>query len=211
MEIRCEASRRFAFVIGLTERSWACVHDLSHTLSSLRGSWHKLGEEAMKAGGQLKGEEEFFTFREYMKKEEDLLTASMEDYLEMVYRLSRESGFTRVNELAAALNVQPPSASKMIQKMSDQGLVDYEKYGYVVLTSKGQQMGGELLYRHQLVEEFLIILGVSKGLLEQIEKIEHTLSDHTLFFLDKLIRFLKERPGLIDDYHKFINSVKAGE
>ncbi|NLV16877.1 MAG: MarR family transcriptional regulator [Syntrophomonadaceae bacterium] len=165
----------------------------------------------MKAGGQLKGEEEFFTFREYMKKEEDLLTASMEDYLEMVYRLSRESGFTRVNELAAALNVQPPSASKMIQKMSDQGLVDYEKYGYVVLTSKGQQMGGELLYRHQLVEEFLIILGVSKGLLEQIEKIEHTLSDHTLFFLDKLIRFLKERPGLIDDYHKFINSVKAGE
>lgn len=165
----------------------------------------------MKAGGKdLKEEEGFFTFREYMKKE-DLLTASMEDYLEMVYRLSKESGFTRVNELAAALNVQPPSASKMIQKMSDQGLVDYEKYGYVVLTSKGQQMGGELLYRHQLVEEFLIIIGVSKGLLEQIEKIEHTLSNHTLFFLGKLIRFLKERPGLIDDYHKFINSIEVGE
>lgn len=158
----------------------------------------------------MKGEEEFFTFREYMKKE-DLLTASMEDYLEMVYRLSRENGFTRVNELAVALNVQPPSVSKMIQKMSDQGLVDYEKYGHVVLTSEGHKMGGELLYRHQLVEEFLKIIGVSEGLLEQTEKIEHTLSNHTLCYLDRLIKFLKGRPDLIDDYYRFLSEAQGSE
>lgn len=58
--------------------------------------------------------EEFYTFREYMDKN---LTASMEDYIEMIYRLSKDSGYTRIQELAKSLNVQPPSATKMIQKI----------------------------------------------------------------------------------------------
>lgn len=148
----------------------------------------------------MKEGEEFFTFREYMKKDDDVLTASMEDYLEMVYRLSRDNGFTRVNELASALNVQPPSVSKMIQKLAEQSLVDYEKYGYIILTKKGKKLGKELLNRHQIVEDFLRILGVSEGLLEQTEKIEHTLSPQTLKDLSRLVRFFKDRPELITDY-----------
>lgn len=49
----------------------------------------------------------YHTFSEYMKKNENLLTASMEDYLEMIYRLSLDTGFTRINELSDALNVHP--------------------------------------------------------------------------------------------------------
>ncbi len=148
----------------------------------------------------MKEDEEFFTFRELMKRDDDLLTASMEDYLEMVYRLSRESGFTRVNELASSLNVQPPSVSKMIQKLAEQGMVNYEKYGYITLTRKGKKLGKELLYRHQVVEDFLRLLGVSEGLLEQTEKIEHTLHPPTLKELARLVRFFKERPELVSDY-----------
>ena len=60
---------------------------------------------------------DFYTFREYMKNVDKLLTASMEDYLEMIYRLSYDNGFTRIHELSSALNVQPPSATKMVQKL----------------------------------------------------------------------------------------------
>lgn len=148
----------------------------------------------------MKEDEEFFTFRELMKRDDDILTASMEDYLEMVYRLSRDSGFTRVNELASALNVQPPSVSKMIQKLAEQGIVDYEKYGYIILTQEGKKLGKELLYRHQVVEDFLRILGVTEGILEQTEKIEHTLNPQTIKELARLVKFFKERPGLISDY-----------
>lgn len=148
----------------------------------------------------MKEDEEFFTFRELMKRDDDILTASMEDYLEMVYRLSRDSGFTRVNELASALNVQPPSVSKMIQKLAEQGMVNYEKYGHIILTREGNKLGKELLYRHQVVEEFLRILGVTEGLLEQTEKIEHTLNPQTIKELARLVKFFKERPGLISDY-----------
>ena len=74
-------------------------------------------------------EREFFTFREYMRKDRELLSPSAEDYMEMIYRLSADKGFTRVNDLASALNVQPPSVTKMIQKLADLKLIKYEKYG----------------------------------------------------------------------------------
>jgi len=150
----------------------------------------------------VKEEEEFFTFRELMKRDDDDLTASMEDYLEMVYRLSGNHGFTRVNELASALNVQPPSVSKMIQKLAEQGMVAYEKYGYIILTAKGKELGKELLYRHQVVEDFLKLLGVTEGLLEQTEMIEHTLNPQTLKELARLVQFFKQRPDLVREFRK---------
>ena len=150
----------------------------------------------------MKEEKEFFTFRELMKRDDDDLTASMEDYLEMVYRLSGNHGFTRVNELASALNVQPPSVSKMIQKLPEQGMVAYEKYGYIILTAKGKELGKELLYRHQVVEDFLKLLGVTEGLLEQTEMIEHTLNPQTLKELARLVQFFKQRPDLVREFRK---------
>lgn len=74
---------------------------------------------------------DFYTFSEYMKKENNSLTASMEDYLEMIYRLSIKTGFVRLHELANALNVQPPSATKMVQKLAELNLINYEKYGVI--------------------------------------------------------------------------------
>lgn len=146
---------------------------------------------------------EFFTFRECMKKDPNLLTPSMEDYLEMIYRLSQEHGFTRINDLATALNVQPPSSTKMVQKLADVGVVNYEKYGVVLLSKKGEELGKALLERHQTIEGFLHILGLSKGVLEETEKIEHTLGNETLNCLADLVVFLSERPEVVRDFHAF--------
>ena len=114
---------------------------------------------------------EFFTFREYMKKEGSRLTAAMEDYMEMIYRLSQDTGFTRIHDLAAALNVQPPSATKMVQKLAESNLINYEKYGIIMFSEEGRQTGKALLERHLMVEEFLILLGITEGVLEETEKI----------------------------------------
>lgn len=145
---------------------------------------------------------EFFTFREYMRKEDEL-TASMEDYLEMICRLSEDLGFTRVHDLAATLNVQPPSVTRMVQKLADLGYAKYEKYGMVMLSEKGKLAGRELLRRHQIIEDFLKLLGIKEGLLEETEKIEHTISSQTLQALTSLIRFFKARPDLAAEFEKF--------
>lgn len=153
--------------------------------------------------------EDFFTFSEYMKKECDVLTASMEDYLEMIYRLSEKVGFTRIHELAKALNVQPPSATKMVQKLSELKFVKYEKYGIIILTKEGKSMGKYLLNRHNIIEAFFKILGISNRILEQTEKVEHTINDETVQYLQDFVNFLKLRPEIVDDFVTFRKNKKV--
>ena len=64
----------------------------------------------------------FFTMKGYAGHKAGL-TASMEDYLEMIFRLSRNGGVVRISELAACLHVRPPSASKMSVILKDMGFV----------------------------------------------------------------------------------------
>ncbi|OAT81671.1 Fur family transcriptional regulator [Desulfotomaculum copahuensis] len=144
----------------------------------------------------------FFTFRGYMNKD-NRLTASMEDYLEMIYRLSAEKGYTRTHDLAVALNVQPPSTTRMIQRMSELGLVNYEKYGIITLSQKGKEVGDALLHRHMMVEEFLKLIGVTENILEETEKIEHTIGVDTLQKLANLTAFLKNNPQILKVFEDF--------
>jgi Mn-dependent DtxR family transcriptional regulator len=151
-------------------------------------------------------DQEFHTFNSYMKKIHKRMTASMEDYLEMICRLSKKTGFTRIYELSNALNVQPPSATMMVQKLAKLKLLKYEKYGIVILEKKGIKLGELLLKRHKTVESLLTILGVNSNLiLEETEKIEHTISGETLERIYNFINFLNERPDIkkmIADYNQ---------
>lgn len=134
--------------------------------------------------------EEFYTFREYMDKN---LTASMEDYIEMIYRLSKDSGYTRIQELAKSLNVQPPSATKMIQKLSELNLLKYKKYDVIILENQGKKLGKKLLMRHNMIEKLLRYIGVNENnILSETEKIEHTISDETLDCIIKFMDNLKQ-------------------
>ncbi|MBM7868818.1 Mn-dependent DtxR family transcriptional regulator [Clostridium pascui] len=148
--------------------------------------------------------EDFYTFRGYMEKDWGYITASMEDYIEMIYRLSLCQGFTRVNELSKALNVQPPSATKMLHKLSELNLVIYEKYGVVILTEEGKQMGGLLLTRHNIIESFLKLISPKGDVLEQTEKIEHSLTPETIKNLNYFLDFLNKNPDIANKYNKYL-------
>lgn len=155
-------------------------------------------------------ESEFFTFREYMRKDQDLLSPSAEDYMEMIYRLTNENGFTRVNDLASALNVQPPSVTKMIKKLSDLKLIKYEKYGVIMLETIGVEIGKTLLKRHDLIERFLKLLNITEGLLEETEKIEHTVNKEILIGIEDLIDFFHDNPALLKRFNEYRNTKSRG-
>jgi Mn-dependent DtxR family transcriptional regulator len=145
---------------------------------------------------------DFHTFSEYMKKDGNTLTASMEDYLEMIYRLSLNTGFTRIHELSDSLNVQPSSATKMVQRLNELKYLKYEKYGFIMLEEMGKQMGESLLKRHNTIEALLKILGVSeKVILMETEKVEHTLSDETIKCFEKYIDFIKANPEVVVNFN----------
>jgi len=140
-----------------------------------------------------------------MKKEEKL-TYPMEDYIEMIYRLSQASGFTRIQEVSKRLNVQPPSATRMIQKLANIGLVNYQKYGVITLTDTGRQQGNLLLKRHNTIENFLKCLGVNKDILEETEKIEHTISSETLMRIIDLLGFFEDNPEILKRFYMYKRS-----
>lgn len=114
--------------------------------------------------------------------EETLMpTPSMEDYIEQIYILIQDKGYARVSDIAEALNVHPSSVTKMVQKLDRSEYLIYEKYRGLVLTPKGKKVGKRLLDRHELLEDFLRIIGVSEEIIyDDVEGIEHHLSWETL-------------------------------
>jgi Mn-dependent DtxR family transcriptional regulator len=144
-----------------------------------------------------------------MKSEEHSLSASMQDYLEMIYRLSVNTGFIRVHELSDALNVQPPSATKMVQKLADLRLLKYEKYGVLILEKEGKLLGEELLNRHNIIEKFLKILGIPDSeILTETEKIEHTISKKTTKCFENFIKFSKDNEEVTNKLKDYMEAQK---
>ena len=145
---------------------------------------------------------EFRTARGYQiaNDREGILTSSMEDYLEMIYRICTEKSYARVGMLSAKLHVKPSSASKMIFKLSGTGYIKYDRYGIIMLTDKGGAYGKYLLQRHNIIENFLSFLG-SGDAFKETELIEHSLSERTVKNLDALLGFIKEC-GLTEKWQK---------
>lgn len=124
---------------------------------------------------------EFYTLKGYSSmRETESLTAAMEDYLEMIYRLYLSNESVRIKRLAEILHVKPSSASKMANILKDAEYIEFEKYGMITLTEKGRIMGGYLLYRHDLLNEFFCRINHSENELTLVEKIEHFIDKTTI-------------------------------
>lgn len=153
----------------------------------------------------MKSKDEFYTVRGYkmMNAEKRLLTSSMEDYLEMIYRICQKEDYVRMNQLAKKLNVRPSSATKIVQKLRDLGMVDYQKYGIIQLTEEGKRLGKFLLRRHNIIEEFLTNIGTEDTRLKDTEIMEHGVSLSTLRNIYVLNKFLLNNPDIMEQFKKF--------
>ncbi|MNZ49741.1 Transcriptional regulator MntR [compost metagenome] len=133
-------------------------------------------------------------------------TPSMEDYLERIYKLIDEKGYARVSDIAEGLEVHPSSVTKMIQKLDKDEYLIYEKYRGLVLTSKGKKVGKRLVDRHQLLEEFLELIGVDPDhIYKDVEGIEHHLSWDSITCIATLVEFFKRdesRVGELRSVHQ---------
>jgi len=130
---------------------------------------------------------DFYTLNGYRNKNKNSLTESMEDYLEMIYR-NRNKGEIHVKDISIKLNVKPSSVSKMINKLKEYNLVNFEKYGSITLTNGGIKIGKYLLWRHNILVKFFKRLNKKNYLLEQVEKIEHFIDYETLKNMEKFLK-----------------------
>lgn len=121
----------------------------------------------------------------------------MEDHIEQIYLLIEQKGYARVSDIAEALSVLPSSVTKMVQKLDKDGFLIYEKYRGLTLTAKGMKLGKKLVKRHELLEDFLRIIGVKEeNIYNDVEGIEHHLSWNSIDRIADLVLFLEEDPAL---------------
>jgi Mn-dependent DtxR family transcriptional regulator len=127
-------------------------------------------------------------------------TPSMEDYIEQIYILIEEKGYARVSDIAEALSVHPSSVTKMVQKLDKDEYLVYEKYRGLVLTAKGKKIGKRLVFRHDLLEQFMQIIGVKQeNIYNDVEGIEHHLSWDAIDRIGDLIQFFEEDSTRIEN------------
>lgn len=122
-------------------------------------------------------------------------TPSMEDHIEQIYLLIENKGYARVSDIAEALSVLPSSVTKMVQKLDKDGYLVYEKYRGLTLTPKGVKLGKRLVQRHELLEQFLRLIGVDEErIYDDVEGIEHHLSWNSIDRIADLVQLMEEQP-----------------
>ena len=107
------------------------------------------------------------------------LTRSVEDYLKSIYHLSSQGGFATTSDIAAMLEIAPPSVSGMMKRLSETGLIEHVPYRGVQLTHQGRHAALQMIRRHRILELYLTQqLGYDWGdVHEEAERLEHAVSE----------------------------------
>ena len=128
------------------------------------------------------------------------LTPNMEDYIEKIAFLSETNRVVRVRDIAAILKIKMPSVTAALNKLKEQGLIEYEKYGYIELTSRGGIIAKRVISRHLCLKEFFfnVLKLPEEKAEEEACRIEHHISPETCKRIHKLLLYYKSD----EDKHK---------
>lgn len=115
-------------------------------------------------------------------------TTAAQDYLEAIYELIEEKGYAKVVDIAEKLELSGPSVTRMVQKLSREGFLKSEKYRGIIMTEKGRATAKDMQKRHQLLREFLMLLGVDPKTADaDAEGMEHHVSRKTIRCIEDFV------------------------
>ena len=125
-------------------------------------------------------------------------STAVEDYLERILELINSKGYARVIDIASSLKISQASVTNMVQRLDADGLLKYEKYRGLVLTTAGETLARNIARRHELLSDFLRLLGLDERVIDHdVEGMEHHISPPTLRAIEALTEQLRRRPALV--------------
>ncbi|MHA1593875.1 MAG: metal-dependent transcriptional regulator [Candidatus Baldrarchaeia archaeon] len=129
-----------------------------------------------------------------------------EEYLEALYILAKEKEVIRIKDVARMLRVKPSSVVEYLGKLSQKGLVRYEKREFVTLTDEGRRIAEEIYRRHVALKKFLmLLLRVPEDIAERDAcYIEHGIHEVTLTRILRFIEFVENCPVGVPEFLKHL-------
>src|SRR5436190_21535452 len=116
---------------------------------------------------------------------------AVQDYVKQIYLLQTGSGKATTSEIAERMGVSAASATSMVKKLDQLGLVEHRRYHGAQLTAAGERIAVEVLRHHRLLELYLTqALGLSWDSVHvEAERLEHVLSEELEAALDRALGY----------------------
>jgi DtxR family Mn-dependent transcriptional regulator len=124
------------------------------------------------------------------------LSDAIQDYLKELYKLHAAKERATTTALARRMGVSPPSATAMIKKLAELGLVEHTPYKGATLTARGERTALEVVRHHRLLEQYLAqTLGLSLDAVHaEADRLEHALSEELEAHIDKTLGYPTHDP-----------------
>lgn len=118
------------------------------------------------------------------------LSASLEDYLEVIFHLEQSNRVARAKDIADQMNVQRASVTGALKALAGRGLINYSPYSFITLTPSGRDIARDVIRRHRVLKEFFMStlqLGPEDAEANAC-RIEHAIDPSAI---ERLVRFLE--------------------
>ena len=138
------------------------------------------------------------------------LSSTLEDYLTAIYQLEREKHMARSRDIAGLKRVANSTVTSALQTLAEKGLINYEPYEPITLTSKGRTTAEDLTMRRCILTDFLEnVLGLEREKAEGTAgRMEHTVEQEVLgrfiCFLAFLNQYTPDGAKLLREFRKFV-------
>lgn len=131
-----------------------------------------------------------------------MISKAVEEYLKTMYILKKQTGNIRVTDIANKMNCSKPSVNKAVNTLKEEGMLSYESYGAIELTSDGENLAKKIIEAYDIVYLFLKdVLNIEDDEAKQeAERIKLAINDNTINKLAKYVHKVLDLSSLDCDY-----------
>lgn len=147
-----------------------------------------------------------------MSAEKTHLSNSLEDYLEIILELENRNKVARVKDIAEGMGVLQGSVTGALRKLGERGLINYEPYNYITLTSEGKTIAEEIARRHEVIKQFLSDILQLDGEAAEANacRMEHAMDmdaiDRLVQFIDYINKCPRTDTDWIESFKRFFST-----
>lgn len=117
------------------------------------------------------------------------ITESKENYLEIIYILSKKLERVKAIDIAKYLNFSRASVSVALKQLKEAKYIVVGEDSSITLTPKGHAFALGIYEKHEILSAWLISIGVSQQTaLEDACKIEHIISEESFGAIKKYLK-----------------------
>lgn len=129
-------------------------------------------------------------------KNGEKLSASLEDYLEVIAHIIAEKQVARAKEIASRLGVSRSSVTEAFRSLAKKKLINYAPYEVITLTPRGEKFAADIIRRHKALQNFFIkVLAVDEKIADEGAcKIEHSAPKEIIDRMIQFVKFVEECP-----------------